>query len=174
MFPQSDGIITTPEQYEQDVATIMRDWPTHGAFWLMENPKVLEEYTLIFIDAIKRCTASAQHQAMLGEFALCSYSELRDAVACNENTSVTLLGLLSTDQSWDVRMSVASNRKTPACILEQMSEDKSAEVIKKVVDHPNVSLNTLRKLGAHFKPFISKRATLKYLHIEMLQRAGVP
>ena len=47
-------------------------------------------------------------------------SEVRQSIACNENTTRNILEELSTDHFEDVRMVVAENDNTPPEILEAL------------------------------------------------------
>ena len=72
---------------------------------------------------------------------------IREAVAQNQRTPISILEKLSNDKKSFVRVSVARNPNTPDYILEKLSNDESKYVRSFVAKNPITPIHILEKLS---------------------------
>ncbi len=72
---------------------------------------------------------------------------MRDKIANNENTPVSVLQKLGEDQDSFVRGRVAENKNTPVSLLEKLAEDESFTVRKSLIPNKNIPVSLLEKLA---------------------------
>lgn len=109
---------------------ILRDWDTHGALWLIEDPNLLDTCRPAFIDAIR--AAKKENIAFLCDMAACNEPSYRRMVACHDDIPEDVLLRLSFDVDGGVRANVAMRERTPNVALIKLASDPAWYVRRQV------------------------------------------
>lgn len=124
---------------------ILKNWHTHGALWLMENPTFAEDYEYYMVRAVERCTT--KDATLLEDAARMSLAVIRMTVARNIHTPPHILQFLATDTSPTVRANVAQNSKTPIETLQMLMHSPDSICRYSVAKNARTPVEWLRDLA---------------------------
>ncbi|MBD2579267.1 HEAT repeat domain-containing protein [Oscillatoria sp. FACHB-1406] len=130
---------------------------------------VLAEESVHFRLSVARRVQSAATLELLGKDC---HSEVRKAVAKNQNTPVSVLELLANHDFPEVRRAVAKNPTTPVEILHRLASDRVINVRTAVARNPSTARETLEILACdsrqQVRTALAKNPSLELLILEML------
>jgi len=123
---------------------LLKNWESHIAFWLMEDPQFFHNNSNAIAENIKK--ADPDHQIVVDTSQCPIY--LLVMLTAHKTNNPQILERLTQHQSYGVRMGVAKNSATPTYLLERLSIDERSSVRQNVASNPKTPPEVLERLSS--------------------------
>lgn len=130
-------------EWFMNTETLLKDWESHIALWLMEDPQFFNNNFKAIAENIRK--ADPEHPIVV-DTAQCPIY-LLVMLTAHKTNNPQILERLAQHPSYGTRMAVAQNSATPAHVLERLSMDERSSVRQNVASNPNTPPEVLEKLS---------------------------
>jgi hypothetical protein len=105
----------------------------------------------------------------LVELSSSRFSRLRERVAENPRTPITILARLASDRCPDVRLAIAENVNAPAGLLNILADDDDPDVRYGLAENSRLPAGILERLANDSNPYVACRASWTLARMRQLQ-----